>query len=334
MGAPDAQGYRLGERVVAVDRAGIYVPAGTAPLVSTVIMAALVAVEAGVEDVVVATPARSGRVDPAILAACHEVGVRRVLAVGGAQAVAALALGTQSVAPVDVIAGPGGVWVTEAKRQLAGVVGLDGVAGPSEVVVVADDSAPVEAVAADLIAQAEHDPTAWPVLIAVGEATAHSVALAVARQVASLPRRDVASTALRGGARLVAPDVATAVAWASALAPEHLELAVRDAERFVEAVAAAGAIFLGGVPEALGDYVAGPSHVLPTAGAARFGAPLGAETFWRRMSIVAAAAGEAPWAGESGAVAARLARVEGLEGHARAVEARQSAWGDATGVGA
>lgn len=318
----DMDGYRLGERLEPVDRAGIYVPGGSAPLVSTVLMAALVAVEAGVSDVCIATPAPEGRVDPAILAACHASGVRAALTVGGAQSVAALAFGTESIAAVDVIAGPGGVWVTEAKRQVYGIVGLDGVAGPSEVVVVTDGTAPADAVAADLLAQAEHDGAAWPVLIAVGEGTADRVLRAVDRQLATLPRREMAAQALSGGATIIAPDTATAVWWAGSLAPEHLELAVEDPEGYIDSVGAAGALFLGHLPEALGDYVAGPSHVLPTAGAARFSSPLGVEAFWRRMSLIGSLPGASPWAAESGRAAARLARLEGLEGHARAVDVR------------
>lgn len=320
--APDDEGYRLGERIAPVDRAGIYVPAGSAPLVSTVLMAALVAVEAGVADVTIATPAPGGQVDGAILAACRAAGVRAALSVGGAQAVGALAFGTETIAPVDVIAGPGGVWVTEAKRQVFGIVGIDGIAGPSEVLVVADAGASPQEVAADLLAQAEHDRAAWPVLVAVGEEVASRILAEVQRQLDDLPRREMATEALRLGATVVAPDVATAVAWAGSLAPEHLELAVADPERHLAAVGAAGAIFLGHLPEALGDYVAGPSHVLPTAGAARFSSPLGVEAFWRRTSLIGAAPGMRPWAGESAAAAARLARLEGLEGHARAVDAR------------
>lgn len=316
----DAAGYLSGEVERPVARAGVYVPAGTAPLVSSVIMTAGVARAAGVPEVWVATPPRfGGAVHPAILAAAAVVGVAHVLCAGGAQAVAALAFGTESVPAVDVVAGPGNAYVTEAKRQVFGVVGVDGVAGPSEVVVVADDSADPEWVAADLLAQAEHDERAWPVLITVGEAVGDAVQDALARQLADLPRRAVAQAALAHGAWAVAADAEKAVELAGRLAPEHLELYVRDAARHLDGVAAAGAVFLGGTPETLGDYVVGPSHVLPTGGAARFSGPLNVSAFRTRMSVLGAPP-DGP--GPLGEVAVRLARLEGLEGHARAAALR------------
>lgn len=318
--ARDEAGYLLGERERPVARAGAYVPAGTAPLVSSVLMTAGVAAAAGVPDLWMATPPRpGGGVDGAILAAAAVVGVDHVLCAGGAQAVGALAFGTESVEAVDVIAGPGNAFVTEAKRQVFGVVGIDGIAGPSEVVVVVDALAEPERAAYDLLAQAEHDRRAWPVLVSVGEEAGRRVAEAAARLVDELPRRDIARAALAGGAWLVAADAAAAVALAGRLAPEHLELYIAEPERHLDAVAAAGAVFLGGMPETLGDYVVGPSHVLPTGGAARFSGPLNVAAFRTRMSVLAA---PAAGLGALGAAAVRLARVEGLEAHARAAEIR------------
>lgn len=325
----DATGMLLGLLERPVDRAACYVPAGTAPLVSSVLMGALVAREAGVPEVVVATPPRAQGVAPGILAACYVAGVDRVLTVGGAQAVAALALGTESIPRQDVVAGPGNRWVTEAKRQVYGLVGIDGVAGPSEVAVIADATADAQVVAADLLAQAEHDVDAVPILITIGEAVGERVREAVIRQVASLPRREIANKALAGGAWVVVERLDDALTAAGRLAPEHLEIMVAEAADaagragILARLGPAGAVFLGGVAEALGDYVAGPSHVLPTAGAARFASPLGRRTFLRRTSVLARAndASRSQWAALA-AAAARLARVEGLEGHARAAEAR------------
>lgn len=316
----DAAGYLLGERERPVARAGVYVPAGTAPLVSSVLMTAGVAAAAGVPDLWMATPPQaSGKVHPGILAAAAVVGVGHVLSAGGAQAIGALAFGTESVLAVDVVAGPGNAYVTEAKRQVFGIVGIDGLAGPSEVVVVVDDDADPERAAYDLLAQAEHDRRAWPVLVSVGESAGRRVIEAVARLLPGLPRREIAAAALAQGAWLVAPSAAAAADLAGRLAPEHVELYVAEPERHLERVAAAGAVFLGGMPEALGDYVVGPSHVLPTGGAARFTGPLNAAAFRTRMSVLAAPdAGPGPL----GEAAVRLARVEGLEAHARAAEIR------------
>jgi histidinol dehydrogenase len=318
----DEAGYLRGERERAVARAGAYVPAGTAPLVSSVLMTAGVAAAAGVPDLWMASPPqRGGAMDQAILAAAAVVGVGHVVCAGGAQAIGALAFGTESVQAVDVIAGPGNAFVTEAKRQVFGVVGIDGIAGPSEVVVVVDDAAEPERAAYDLLAQAEHDRQAWPVLVSAGEAAGRRVAEAVSRLLDGLPRREIARAALAGGAWLVADDVGAAVTLAGRLAPEHLELYVADAGRHLDAVAAAGAVFLGGMPETLGDYVVGPSHVLPTGGAARFSGPLNVAAFRSRMSVLAL---PATGLGPLGQAAVRLARVEGLEAHARAAEIRLS----------
>ena len=326
----DASGFALGLLERPVGRAACYVPAGTAPLVSSVLMGALVARQAGVPEVIVATPPRMQGISPAILAACHVAGVSRVLTLGGAQAIAALALGTESIPQQDVIAGPGNRYVTEAKRQVYGLVGLDGVAGPSEVLVVADEAADPGLAAADLLAQAEHDVDAIPILVSIGEAVGQKVLTELATQVASLPRREIALRALAGGAWVVAESVEEALAVAAAVAPEHLELMVQEASdakarpSLMARLGPAGAVFLGNVAEALGDYVAGPSHVLPTAGAARFSSPLGRRTFLRRTSVLARDLDSPAGSGFETllACAARLARVEGLEAHARAAEAR------------
>lgn len=316
----DEAGYLTGERVVPVARAGAYVPAGTAPLVSSVLMTAGVAAAAGVPEIWVASPPRGADgVHPAILAACDVVGVAHVLVAGGAQAVGALAFGTASVHAVDVVAGPGNAYVAEAKRQVFGIVGVDAIAGPSEVVVVADGTADPALAAADLLAQAEHDRVAWPVLVSVGEAAGARIVEAVRDQLRSLPRREVAEAALQTGAWVVAGSVMEAVEVAGSLAPEHLELYIAEPQRHLDRVAAAGAVFLGGLPETLGDYVVGPSHVLPTGGAARFSGPLGVGAFQHRIGVIGPPSGPL---GALGETAVRLARLEGLEAHARAVEMR------------
>lgn len=328
----DDAGFCLGLIERPVGRAACYVPAGTAPLVSTVLMGPLVAREAGVEEVVVATPPRAQGVSPAILAACHVAGVGRVLTVGGAQAIAALALGTETIPRQDVITGPGNRYVTEAKRQVYGLVGTDGLAGPSEVLVVADEGAEPRLAALDLLAQAEHDVDAVPILVTIGEATGVRILAELAVQVASLPRREIALHALASGAWIVCADSTEALKAAGAIGPEHLELMIGEANDpaaragLLQGLGPAGAVFLGTVAEAFGDYVAGPSHVLPTAGAARFSSPLGRRTFLRRTSVVGRDPDGSAEAEEAFAAlartAARLARVEGLEGHARAAEAR------------
>jgi histidinol dehydrogenase len=265
----DEEGFLLGEVERPVDRAGIYVPAGSAPLFSTVLMAALVARVAGVEDITVCTPPAGGGVHPAILGAAHLAGVSRVVAVGGAQAIGALALGTATILPVDVVAGPGNRYVTEAKRQVYGLVGVDGLMGPSEVLVLADGTEPPRVAAADLLAQAEHDAYAWPVLVATDREWAEEVRQEVARQLATLPRAEVARAALQGGACCYVPTLEEGARWAG--------------------------------------------------GAARFSRPLSVKTFRRRMSVLGA---PAHGAAQALAVSARLAREEGLEGHARAAQAR------------
>ncbi len=327
----DAQGMVLGQLVRPLERVGIYVPGGTACYPSTVLMTALPAREAGVPEIVVVTPpGPQGKVPAATLVAAAEAGVTEIYRVGGAQAVAALAYGTETIRPVDKIVGPGNLYVTLAKQQVFGVVDIDMLAGPSEVVVVADTSADPACVAADLLAQAEHDPLATAVLVTPDRGLAERVRDELERQLAACPRREIAAESLRRrGMALITRNLEEAVALADELAPEHLELMVARPWELLGRVRRAGAVFLGiNSPEALGDYLAGPSHVLPTGGSARFFSPLGVEDFLKRSSLIAGS--------REGLVAlaphvVTLARVEGLEAHARAVIVRTR--GDPSGEG-
>jgi histidinol dehydrogenase len=319
----DSTGALLAQVVRPLARVGLYVPGGTARYPSSVLMTAIPAKVAGVGEVVVSSPGvkGTGEMDAWTLAACHVSGVSRLFRVGGAQAVAALAYGTATVPAVDKICGPGNAYVAAAKRLVFGQVDIDMIAGPSEILVLADAKADPAEVAADLIAQAEHDPRAVSVLVTPSAAVADATLAEVERQLASLPRRDLAEASLRDrGAAVVTRDLAEAVRISDEFAPEHLALNARNAAALVPRIAHAGAVFVGSsTPEAVGDYLAGPSHVLPTAGTARFASPLSVATFRRRMSVLeltpAALAKLAP------AVEA-LARAEGLEAHWRAVAVR------------
>jgi histidinol dehydrogenase len=316
-------GGALGQLIRPIRRVGLYVPGGTAPLPSSVLMSAVPAKVAGVPELVVASPPdrRTGRIAPIILAACAVAGVDEVYTLGGAQAIAALAFGTQSVPAVDKIFGPGNLFVTLAKQQVYGVVGIDGLAGPTETVVIADESARPAWVAADLLAQAEHDVLASAILLTPSRALAEAVQVEVARQVESLSRAEViaASLANRGGA-VITRDLDEAVQLANDYAAEHLCLAVADPWALAEKVNAAGGIFLGEHSfEVLGDYVAGPSHVMPTGGSARFASPL---NVWDFVHIVSLIALNPQTAVKIAPTAARLARAEGLDAHARAAEMR------------
>jgi histidinol dehydrogenase len=310
-------GARVGSRVAPLGRVGLYVPGGTARYPSTVLMTAIPARVAGVREIVMTTPGPS----PETLAAAEVAGVDRVFAIGGAQAVAALAYGTESVPRVDKIVGPGNAYVAAAKRLVFGDVGIDSIAGPTELVVAADDSVDPRWVAADLLAQAEHDTLAVPILIAVGVEVARRVAAEVVRQVAQLPRREIAEAALRAqGVAFVAADGDEVVRLMNLLAPEHAELAMRGARAIAERLTTAGAIFVGAyTPESVGDYIAGPSHVLPTGGSARFFSPLGVADFVKRTSIVEYDEATLRAQGED---IERLAEVEGLQAHGRAVSVR------------
>lgn len=315
----EADGTLLGMRVTPLDAVGLYVPGGKAAYPSSVLMNAIPAVVAGVGEIVAVTP--PGGVNDAVLAALALSGVTRVFRIGGAHAIAALAHGTATVPRVDKIVGPGNRWVAEAKRQLFGQVGIDMIAGPTEVLILADDSANADDLAADLIAQAEHDEDAGAWLATTSAELAEEMPAALERALAIAPRAEIARTALeRQGLIIVVPDRAWLVAVANLRASEHLEIATRDAEELSRGVRHAGAIFLGpNTPEPVGDYVAGPSHVLPTGGTARYASPLGVYDFVKRTSVVqyshAALEAAAPHI-------VALAEAEGLFGHAESVRRR------------
>jgi histidinol dehydrogenase len=302
-----------------VRRAGLYVPGGRAAYPSTVLMTAIPARVAGVREVVVATPpGTDGSVPGAVLAAAALAGVDRVYRMGGAQAIAALAFGTASVPRVDVVAGPGNVYVALAKREVFGSVGVDGVAGPTEILIVADESASPEHLAADLASQLEHDPMAWAVLVTDSERLAGRVEDAFVRLLDDLDRAPVVEAA--HCCLVVADSVEQAMQVADDFAPEHLELVLEDAERWVGRVENAGAVFVGpNAPVSLGDYVIGTNHTLPTAGSARFSSPLGVHTFLKRTSVASLTRGDLRMLQEA---ARTLAAMEGLTAHARAVEVR------------
>ena len=312
----------LGQLIRPLDRAGVYVPGGTAPLPSSLLMAAIPARVAGVSEVVVCTPAGSAGVNDLILAAAYVAKVDRLFALGGAQAIAALAYGTESVPQVDKIVGAGGLFVTLAKRQVFGGVGIDGFYGPTETLVIADDSADPAWAAADLLAQAEHDVLASPILLTPSRALAEAVVAQLAAQLEGLSRAEIAGQALanRGGI-VVTADLAEAVELANLYAPEHLCLLVAEPWALVGQIRNAGGIFVGEHSfEVLGDYVAGPSHVMPTEGSARYASPLSVADFVKRISLIAftRAAGA-----RLSAPAAVLARGEGLTAHAAAAEMRR-----------
>ena len=318
--APGEQGEPLGLLTRPVRSAGLYAPGGRVPYPSTVLMTAIPARVAGVEEIVLATPPRpDGTVPDAILgAALIAGGVSRILRIGGAQAIAALAYGTESIPRVDVIAGPGNVYVTLAKKEVFGAVGVDGIAGPTELAVIADAHARPDFVAADLAAQLEHDPLAWGVLFTDSAMLADRVSEELASLLAGLERRDVIAAATC--CLVVTRDMEEAVALADGFAPEHLLIVTEDAERVAGKVRNAGAVFVGPfatVP--LGDYVAGPNHTLPTSGAARFASPLGVHTFLKRTSILRLGRDDLEALSEA---TLRLAALEGLGAHAHAVEVR------------
>lgn len=317
----DEDGVTLGLRWRPLDAVGIYVPGGTAAYPSSVLMNAIPAKVAGVGRIVMAAPTPGGEANPLVLAAAAIAGVDEVHRIGGAQAIAAMAYGTAGMAPVDKIVGPGNAWVAEAKRQVFGRVGIDMIAGPSEILIVAQAVADPDWIAADLLSQAEHDERAQAILITDDAEFAESVAQAVEMQLAELPRKAIASASWRElGAVIVVPRIAAAAPLVDALAPEHLELIGPDAEALAPVVRHAGAIFLGPLtPEVIGDYVGGPNHVLPTARTARFASGLAVHDFLKRTTLLGCdRAGFA----KLGPHAAALARAEGLAAHARAVELR------------
>lgn len=317
----DALGVELGQRWTPIDSAGLYVPGGTASYPSSVLMNAVPAKVAGVERIAMVVPAPRGEINPLVLAAAKLAGVDEVYRVGGAQAVAALAYGTQSIAPVVKIVGPGNAWVAAAKRQVFGIVGIDMIAGPSEVLVVADAENDPDWIAADLLAQAEHDVSAQSILITDDADFAAAVTDAVQRQLATLPRGGIAGESWREfGAVILVSALAQAPALVNRLAPEHLELAIADPEALLGEIRNAGAIFLGRyTPEAIGDYVAGSNHVLPTARSARFSSGLGVLDFMKRTSLLKL---DADSLAALAPAAMALAEAEGLQAHARSVAVR------------
>jgi histidinol dehydrogenase len=315
-------GERLGRRWRPVERAGLYVPGGRAAYPSTVLMNAVPAQVAGVKRLVMVTPpGPDGQVNPAVLAAARVAGIDEIYRVGGAQAIGALAWGTESIPRVDVISGPGNLYVTLAKKAVYGRVGIDSLAGPSEVLVIADDSADAQLVAADLLAQAEHDPLAAAILLTTSPRLATAVPLAVEQQLLSHPRREVTAASIRDwGLVVLCASLEQAAELSDRFAPEHLELQVRDPETLAEKIQQAGAIFLGvHSPEAAGDYLAGPNHTLPTSGTARFSGALSVETFMRHTSLIQfnREALEA-----TGAAIMTLAASEGLHSHRESVRLR------------
>jgi histidinol dehydrogenase len=317
----DDAGVRLGAKWFPVDAAGLYVPGGRAAYPSSLLMNAIPAKVAGVGRLVVATPTPRGEINDLVLAAAHLAGVDEIWRVGGAQAVAALAYGTERIAPVDVITGPGNAYVAEAKRQLFGVVGIDMVAGPSEILVIADGDNDPAWIAADLLSQAEHDPSSQAILITADPAFADAVAAAVATQAAQLATSNTAQASWNDhGLIVTVDDLAEAPALANALAAEHIEIATDDPEAIFAGIRHAGSVFLGRMtPEAVGDYVAGPNHVLPTGRRARFSSGLSVLDFMKRTSFIQL--DEAALA-KIGPAAVRLAEMEGLPAHAISVRQR------------
>jgi histidinol dehydrogenase len=314
-------GSRLGWRITPLQRVGMYVPGGKAVYPSTVLMCGIPARVAGVPELCVCTPAQGGLINPLILVAADLVGTQAIYKVGGAQAVAAMAYGTETIPKVDKIVGPGNQYVVTAKRLVFGEVGIDVLAGPTELVIVADDSANPQFLAADLLSEAEHTGSESVICITPSASLVEAIQLAVRDQLVSLPRRDEAGRSLQGCSALIrAQDLQEAIALANAIGPEHLELMVADAERWLDHVTCAGAIFLGHYsPAAIGDYFAGPNHVLPTAGTARFSSPLSVDDFVKKSSVIHYTQGRLY---ADAVLASTLARLEGYEGHARAITIR------------
>ncbi|HTO19215.1 MAG TPA: histidinol dehydrogenase [Pseudomonas sp.] len=317
----EADGTVLGQKVTPLDRAGLYVPGGKAAYPSSVLMNAIPAKVAGVPEVVMVVPTPRGELNEIVLAAAAIAGVDRVFCIGGAQAVAALAYGTESVPPVDKIVGPGNIYVATAKRHVFGKVGIDMIAGPSEILVVCDGQTDPDWIAMDLFSQAEHDEDAQSILVSPDAAFLDRVAASIDKLLPTLEREAIARTSLLGrGALIQVADMAQAIDVANRIAPEHLELSVENPEQYLPQIRHAGAIFMGRyTAEALGDYCAGPNHVLPTSGTARFSSPLGVYDFQKRSSIIYCSA---EGASELGKVASVLARGESLTAHARSAEYR------------
>jgi histidinol dehydrogenase len=317
----EADGTLLGQQISALDRAGLYVPGGKAAYPSSVLMNAIPATVAGVPELVMVVPTPQGVINEMVLAAAHIAGVNRVFTIGGAQAVAALAYGTESVPAVDKIVGPGNIYVATAKRMVFGTVGIDMIAGPSEILVICDGDTDPDWIAMDLFSQAEHDEDAQAILLSPDGDFLDRVAASMARLLAEMPRRQIIGQSLSlRGALIKVRDLDDAVEVANYIAPEHLELSVENAQQLALSIRHAGAIFLGRyTAEALGDYCAGPNHVLPTSRTARFSSPLGVYDFQKRSSLIGCSA---TGASDLGKVASTLARGEGLVAHARSAENR------------
>jgi len=315
------EGTRLGQKITPLDRVGLYVPGGKAAYPSSVLMNALPAKVAGVGELIMVVPTPRGAKNALVLAAAHLAGVDRVFTIGGAQAVAALAYGTQTIPQVDKIVGPGNAYVAAAKRRVFGTVGIDMIAGPSEVLVIADATANPDWIAMDLFAQAEHDEMAQSILLCPDAAFIERVAASIEKLLPTMPRRTVIEASLTGrGALIQVADLDEACTIANRIAPEHLELAVAEPNLLVEKIRHAGAIFIGHyTSESLGDYCAGPNHVLPTSRSARFSSPLGVYDFQKRSSLIEVSAAGAQTLGP---IASTLAHGEGLTAHARAAELR------------
>ncbi len=317
----DEDGTLLGQKVTPLDRVGIYVPGGKATYPSTVLMCAIPAHVAGVGEIIMVVPTPKGEKNALVLAAAYVAGVSRVFTVGGAQAVAALAYGTATIPKVDKITGPGNAYVASAKKRVFGAVGIDMIAGPSEILVLADGSTPPDWVAMDLFSQAEHDELAQSILLCPDAAYIDAVQASINRLLPEMPRREIIAKSLNDrGALILTRSMEEACALSNRIAPEHLEVSSRDPQRWEPLLKHAGAIFLGAyTSESLGDYSAGPNHVLPTSGTARFSSPLGVYDFQKRSSLI-----EVSEAGAQtlGLVAAELAYGEGLQAHARAAELR------------
>lgn len=317
----DISGNQLSQLERPLERVGLYIPGGTAAYPSTVLMTAVVAKVAGVEKLIATVPTPDNERNPLVFAALHICGVDQVFTIGGAQAVAALAYGTESIPRVDKIVGPGNVYVSEAKAQVVRNVGIDAIAGPSEILIVTDGSVNSRVVALDLLSQAEHDSRSKVILVATSESTLDEVERDINQILSNLPRREIATEALENqSAMILVNDLSEATKISNAIAPEHLELAIREPEALLPDIRNAGAIFVGGHSgEVMGDYLAGPSHVLPTSGTARFSSPLGVHDFLKRSSVIQLSK---QGAAELGRVAAEFAENEGLHAHALAAIAR------------
>ena len=317
------QGSILGQSIIPLDRVGIYVPGGTAAYPSSVIMNAVPAVVAGVREIIMMVPPKNGKINPYVLLAAHAAGVKKIYKIGGAQAIAAMAFGTETVPRVDKITGPGNIFVTLAKKEVYGHVDIDMLAGPSEILIIADKTADPVYTAADMLSQAEHDPLASSIVITDDEELAGKVAAEAEQQLAKLPRREIAQASIdRNGLIVVAEDMMQAMRFANVSAPEHMELLTAQPFQLLPYVRHAGAVFLGAYsPEPLGDYFAGPNHVLPTGGTARYYSVLNVETFMKRTSIISYT--QPALAAVSDDII-RLAETEGLQAHANAIRLRRN----------